>query len=122
MASSAPADSMSDPNKSQIFLSFLVPNSLSIIPHNITLAETKRKEETKWTGSDEKKLVTALKEAKLDGLQADSGFKPNAWTAVVTALKGSEITSGGSEKTVATCKSRWQRVSKYYSIHAMLHF
>ena len=54
MASLAPADSMSDPNKSQILSFLILDSSLSIIPHNITLADSKRKEDTKWTCGDKK--------------------------------------------------------------------
>ena len=75
------------------------------------MAERKtKKEDTKWVAEDEQILVDTLKKAREKGLQSDNGFKPTAWQMVVDALVGSETTSGGVQKTLATVKSRWQRV------------
>lgn len=65
---------------------------------------------TRWSSADEATLVATLKECRKEGMQADSGWKPTAWTKCVEALKDSESASGGAGKGVAAIKSRWQRV------------
>jgi hypothetical protein len=75
------------------------------------MADTKSK--TCWTAADEATLVDALTAQKRAGNMSENGWKPTAFTAVVVALEGSENISGGAAKTVATVKSRWQRVIWY---------
>lgn len=72
-----------------------------------------KKEDTKWTSSDEATLVETLRKAQDIGLQADSGWKPVVWTMAEQALAGSELKSGGAPKVEKTIKSRWQRVSSF---------
>jgi hypothetical protein len=65
-----------------------------------------KKGETKWTSTGEAELVSAFEEARKEGLQADSGWKPTAWQRVVHALAGSEKISGGAVKEVDACMRR----------------
>jgi len=66
-----------------------------------------------WTAADEATLVEAFTMQKREGKTSENGWKPSAYQAVVSALEGSEKVSGGGPKTIATVKSRWQRVSEF---------
>lgn len=65
---------------------------------------------SKWTQQDNILLVNALVEQRDVGHGHGVIWTPEAWEAVAEALKGSELVSGGAQKTVRQCKARWQQV------------
>lgn len=60
-----------------------------------------------WTAENDEDMTDELQNQVKLGHQAQSGFKPEAWTAV--AVRVNKRTTG-KKKTAATCKSRWQKV------------
>jgi hypothetical protein len=78
---------------------------------------------TKWSRSNEAKLVHTLAEQKIKGNWGDNNPKPEAWTACKVALEGSEKESGGTPKTDKAIRSRWQRVCHYSldPLHRCIH-
>ena len=66
---------------------------------------------SKWTHQDNIALVNTLVEQRDAGQGHGVIWTPEAWEAVAEALKGSELVSGGAQKTVRQCKARWQQVS-----------
>ena len=76
-----------------------------------------------WTSNQEAILIHVLKKAKEDGLQAESGWKPQTFQLVVEALKGTEKESGGIVKGVSHIKSRFQRVRVIFILFILgIHF
>jgi len=66
---------------------------------------------SRWTQADDLVLVDGLTQQKTIGQNHDSIWTPEAWAVVAEMLKGSELVSGGAQKTLQQCKARWQRVS-----------
>lgn len=63
-----------------------------------------------WSDASDATLVSALAAAVAAGKKSANGFKPEAWTGVVKALKGTEKKDGGGHKTDKKVRSRWQKV------------
>jgi hypothetical protein len=67
----------------------------------------------KWSDADDATMVVTLRNAKDNGFQADSGWKPQTWAFVVTALKDSP----GPEKTADKCQDHWQKTVGDFNVH-----
>lgn len=65
---------------------------------------------SRWTARDDVILADALIAQKSLGRSHNAVFTLDAWNEIVEQLKGSEIISGGAQKTMVQCKARWQRV------------
>lgn len=68
---------------------------------------------SRWSARDDVLLCDALISQKNQGKNRGTAvFTVDAWNTVNEQLKGTELVSGGAQKTVAQCKARWQRVSQ----------
>jgi hypothetical protein len=65
---------------------------------------------TVWKSQDSALLIETLLKEREAGHQSDTGFKPVAWTACATALKGSEVLSGGITKTASSARDHFAKV------------
>ncbi|KAH8112641.1 Myb/SANT-like DNA-binding domain-containing protein [Phellopilus nigrolimitatus] len=95
-----------------------VPPPLSILA-NAPLREPTAQPSDKasrWTPRDDLLLADALVIQKSLGRNRDVVFTAEAWTAVAEHMKGSELMSGGAQKTVTQCKARWQRLKIEYRV------
>ena len=68
---------------------------------------------TMWSADDEKALVSALLERKAEAGNG-ANFKPAVWNAVASSMGKP---AKGAPKTADSCKSKWGRVSDYYSFN-----
>ncbi|KAF8580859.1 hypothetical protein K439DRAFT_1619440 [Ramaria rubella] len=71
-------------------------------------------EKVKWSTTEEAEVVSILTDQKELGNQAESGWKPIVWTAVVAALAATFDTI--PQKNVKQCKSRWQCLKGEYRL------
>jgi hypothetical protein len=69
----------------------------------------------KWSAADDATLIEALKQQARLGNQADNSWKQVVWTAAETALRGSELASGGAPKKSKGCNDHWTLVSSVLS-------
>ncbi|KAJ7727819.1 hypothetical protein DFH07DRAFT_970033 [Mycena maculata] len=85
------------------------------------MAKTSKKKDTdkseksdccRWTDTDDALLVATLRQAKDNGLQADSGWKPTVWNLCTNTLKDSP----GPAKTMDKIQDHWGKTVIFWQI------
>ncbi|KAJ3966101.1 hypothetical protein EV361DRAFT_761459, partial [Lentinula raphanica] len=70
-----------------------------------------------FSEDDDRVMITVLLEQKLEGMASDNGgWKKPAINAVVVALEGSELTSGGSPKTFRSVQDHYSKLKNDYRV------
>ncbi|KAE9389104.1 hypothetical protein BT96DRAFT_947119 [Gymnopus androsaceus JB14] len=70
-----------------------------------------------FSAEDDNVMVETLLEQKEEGFATDNGgWKDAAFTAVVKALEGSELVSGGLSKSNKSVRDHWNTLKKKYEI------
>ena len=79
---------------------------------------------TEWSKTEELCLLRTLARLKARGrwLAGDNNPERSAWTTCEIALAGSELRSGGTQKTAVAIEAHWYRVGGLFSQIYAPHF
>lgn len=74
-----------------------------------------------FSAEDDRIMVETLLEQKVNGFATDNGgWRDPALKAVVNALAGSELTSGGAPKTVRSVRDHWGQVHNTFVFYVLI--